>query len=311
MNSPELPPPVPHATVHGVGTKPQSNQATDREQTVPTKRNPIGWAVSILAAVGVLLTLSLGTWQLRRAAQKEALTQHIYQQNTLPALTNTAQAATLNIADGTVPVASLVQRNVLLQGTWLSQYTVYLDNRYMGGRVGFYVVTPLQLEGGNKVVWVQRGWVARSAQDRARLPPVSTAAGIVTVQGKVVDSISKVYALGDDAVAQASTLAAAGASRIWQNLPKIVLDAPMQWLPWAVLQTHSAPAALAQAPLAAAPSAPPLPSPGPDGLLREWPAPDAGVSKHYGYAFQWLALCGLIIGLYVWFYLIAPRRKQV
>jgi surfeit locus 1 family protein len=45
-----------------------------------------------------------------------------------------------------------------------------------------------------------------------------------------------------------------------------------------------------------------------DGLLRDWPAADLGLQKHYGYAFQWFALCALILGLYVWFQLVKPRR---
>ena len=48
----------------------------------------------------------------------------------------------------------------------------------------------------------------------------------------------------------------------------------------------------------------------PDGLLRAWAAPDAGLHKHYGYAFQWFLLSALILGLYVWFQLIRPRRRQ-
>ena len=36
----------------------------------------------------------------------------------------------------------------------------------------------------------------------------------------------------------------------------------------------------------------------------------AGVHKHYGYAFQWFALSALILGLYVWFQLIRPRRAR-
>ena len=47
-----------------------------------------------------------------------------------------------------------------------------------------------------------------------------------------------------------------------------------------------------------------------DGLLRQWPQPATGVDKHHGYAFQWFALCALIIGLYVWFQLIRPARQR-
>ena len=52
------------------------------------------------------------------------------------------------------------------------------------------------------------------------------------------------------------------------------------------------------------------PSPLEDGLLRQWPRPAADVHKHYGYAFQWFALSALILGLYVWFQLIRPRRAS-
>ena len=46
-----------------------------------------------------------------------------------------------------------------------------------------------------------------------------------------------------------------------------------------------------------------------DGLRRDWPAPAADLGKHHGYAFQWFALSTLIMGLYVWFQLIQPRRR--
>ena len=47
-----------------------------------------------------------------------------------------------------------------------------------------------------------------------------------------------------------------------------------------------------------------------EGLLRDWPAPASGAEKNYGYAFQWWALSGLILILYVWFQFIAPRRRR-
>ena len=43
-----------------------------------------------------------------------------------------------------------------------------------------------------------------------------------------------------------------------------------------------------------------------DGLIREWPLPDAGVDKHYGYAFQWFALSVVILA----FYLITHVRRN-
>ena len=68
-------------------------------------------------------------------------------------------------------------RPVVLRGTWLAQHTVFLDNRQMNGKPGFYVVTPLRLEGSGAVVLVERGWAQRNFVDREQLPPVQTPPG--------------------------------------------------------------------------------------------------------------------------------------
>jgi surfeit locus 1 family protein len=47
-----------------------------------------------------------------------------------------------------------------------------------------------------------------------------------------------------------------------------------------------------------------------DGLSRQWARPDVGIQKHYGYAFQWFALCALMSGLYVWFQIVSPRLRS-
>ncbi len=270
----------------------------------------------LLALIGVAVTLALGTWQLRRAAYKEALASHIEAQNKLPALENIAQAATNNVANNTpssstaVSPNPLLHRNVKLRGQWLAQHTVFLDNRFMAGRAGFYVLTPFQIEASQAVVWVQRGWLPRNAQDRTLLPEVPTPAGVVQVPGRVIESVSRAYALGGPEApvpaSDSSAPAAARASRIWQNLPQVDFGAQAQLLPVAVLQT--AQAAAVDVTTSAASSV--ATSAAQDGLLRDWPQPDAGVAKHYGYAFQWFALCGLIIALYVWFQILAPRRRK-
>ncbi len=48
----------------------------------------------------------------------------------------------------------------------------------MAGKPGFYVVTPLQLEGRPEAVVVQRGWVPRNFADRTALPKVPSPAGV-------------------------------------------------------------------------------------------------------------------------------------
>lgn len=244
--------------------------------------------IAVAALVAVAVTLSLGRWQLSRAAQKEALTAAISAQKALPAIDGRALSAIKDIA-------SVLHRPVVLRGTWLPQYTVYLDNRQMRGQPGFYMVTPLQLENTQDVVLVQRGWVPRNFLDRTQLPPVETPVGLVELQGRVALAPSKLFEFGagDKAAGAASGDSTQRSSHIRQNLDLTDFRAETQ-LPLrdvSVLQTGDAS----------------------EGLLRDWPEVATGVEKHYGYAFQWFGLAGLITLLYVWFQIVRrihPARSS-
>lgn len=228
--------------------------------------------LTLATVLMVALTFSLGQWQLRRAAEKQALQAAIDAQKRLPALDERALAATENIAD-------LMHREAQLRGRWQAAHTVYLDNRPMDGKSGFWVVTPLLLADSPQAVLVQRGWVPRDFTDRTRLPEVATPPGVVTVAGRMAPPPSKLY-----------EFEGAAQGRIRQNLDLAAFSAEtgLPLLPVSLLQTGAAS----------------------EGLLRNWAAPNTGVDKHYGYAFQWFALCALLVGLYVWFQLLLPRRRR-
>ena len=231
------------------------------------------WWVTLAAVFVAALTFSLGQWQLRRAAQKEGIQSAIDAKNILPALDGRALAATKNIADE-------VYRKVALQGVWQSAHTVYLDNRPMSGKTGFWMMTPLALQDTGQVILVQRGWVARNFSDRTRLPEVTTPAGPVTVEGRIAPPPSKLYEFkGADT----------GSIRQNLDLAAFSLETGLPLLQVSLLQTG-------------APS---------EGLMREWTAPNLGVDKHYGYAFQWFGLFALVVGLYVWFQIILPFRAPL
>lgn len=243
---------------------------------------PLFWLTLLAALAGMLVTASLGRWQLSRAAEKIALQAQIDERMRQPAIDGRALLAPAS-ADAQ---QALVHRAVQLQGRWLPEHTVYLDNRQMQGRPGFFVLTPLQLEDSGGVVLVQRGWAPRNFQDRLQLPPVQTPAGTVQVPGRVALPPSRLYEFeGGDS--------AKGSSRIRQNLDLAAFGAEtgLALAPLTVLQTGDAT----------------------EGLLRDWPVIGAGVDKHYGYAFQWFGLCGLIALLYVWFQIVRrflrPRRQ--
>lgn len=235
--------------------------------------SPRFWILTVAALVVAGTTFSLGQWQLRRAAQKEALQAAVDSKGRLPALDVRSLLASQRLAED-------IHRPAILKGSWRAEHTVYLDNRPMSGKTGFVVVTPLLLEGSQQAILVQRGWVPRNFADRTRLPEVTTPPGTVTVEGRMAPPPSRLY-----------EFQGAESGRIRQNLdlPAFRVQTGLPLLDVSLLQTG-------------APS---------EGLLREWAAPNLGVDKHYGYAFQWFGLCGLVVLLYGWFQLVLPFRTHM
>ncbi len=234
------------------------------------------WLVLFLMVCGMLITASLGRWQLQRAAEKEQYVAAIQEKMSYPVLHNT-QLITASHPE------QWVHQPVQLQGRWLAQRTVLLDNRQMNGRVGFFVLTPLLLSDANWVVWVQRGWIPRNFQDRSQIPDFETPTNIVVVHGLMAPPPSKIF-----------DFAKAEQGQIRQNLD----FSTEKWEP----ELNAFPLLVRQI---GEPS---------EGLQRNWPQVDAGIAKHYGYAFQWFGLCGLMGILLVWFQWLAPwfnRNKKV
>jgi surfeit locus 1 family protein len=239
--------------------------------------------VALVAGLALaLVTARLGWWQLDRAGQKLDLQARLQARAALPPL----QPAEL--PRDAAAAAAQYDRAAVLQGHWLPQRTVYLENRQMDGRPGFYVVTPLQLAGGD-VVLVQRGWMPRDFLDRSRLQPLPAQPGPVQVAGRLAPPPSRLLALGS---------AASGPIRQNLDLQSFGAEIGLVVRPWSLLQTQATVAAAGTA-------AQPLPD---DGLQRRWPAVASDVGKHHGYAAQWFGLSGLLLALTLWFQVLAPWR---
>ena len=230
----------------------------------------------LLASVCVAIACSLGFWQLGRAQTKLDWQAQITQKAQMPALDGAALGA---LQDTEGKRADWLHRPVQLEGEWIDKHTVFLDNRQMNARPGFYVLTPFKVQATDAVVLVQRGWVGRDFIDRTRLPAIQTPSGVVSLQGLIALPPSKLYALGEEAKAV-----------IRQNLDlqNFRLETGLPLLEISVVQVGEAS----------------------EGLLREWPQVATGVQKHYGYAFQWFGLALLIALLYVWFQIVRPRLKS-
>jgi len=233
------------------------------------------WTVLVAALLLTALTARLGLWQLDRAAQKNQLQAVLDARLALPPLPATELARDAEAA------AAQHHRAIVIEGQWLAERTVYLENRQMNGRPGFVAVTPLQLDDGSAVL-VQRGWLPRDLMDRTRIVAAPPPPGRVAVQGRIAPAPGRLYEF--EAVAS-------GPIRQNLDLDGYARETGLPLRPLTLVQEDGQP-------------------PPEDGLLRQWPRPAADVHKHYGYAFQWFSLSALTLGLYVWFQLIRPRRAR-
>ncbi len=224
------------------------------------------WLVALAAMVATGITLRLGFWQLSRAAEKQALQMAIDHRSQMAPLDNRALASQVAGPDQT-------HRRVRLRGQWLVQHTVYLENRQLEGKPGFFVLTPLLLDDTAIAVMVQRGWVQRNFSDRTALPALPASGDAVQIEGRIAPPPAKLYEFS----AQVG-----GDIRQNLDLAGFAQETGLPLANFSVLQTD----------------------PSGDGLARNWPPIHTGVDKHHGYAFQWFALCGLIVALFIWFQIV-------
>jgi surfeit locus 1 family protein len=235
-----------------------------------------GRVLLLVTLLGMLVTGRLGLWQLDRAERKLALQDSLITRGEAPPL---AQDALTRVA---LMAPEQFHRRISLRGHWISGHTVFLDNRQMAGRPGFFVVTPMRLAAGDAIL-VQRGWIPRDLAQRDRLPDIHTPSGEVLLEGRVAPWPSALTEFGPDAPGPIrqnlhADAFAAEVGEALRPLSVVQLDGPGE-----------------------------RPS---DGLLREWPRPATDVHKHHGYAAQWFVFCAMIGSLYVWFQLIRPWRAR-
>jgi surfeit locus 1 family protein len=223
-----------------------------------------GWRFSLrfghtlLALLATAAMVMLGNWQTRRAEEKLALQQRF---------DILAQGPVLSLPSSPVSAAHYVHNRIVVRGEFASQHTVLIDNRVLKGLPGYHVVTPLRIFGGNMHVLVNRGWVAVGPR-RDQLPEIRTPTGEVVVEGLAVIPLERVYELGKETTS----------IPVVQHL---VLDR-MRVRTALKLQ----PVVLQQM------------SDTPDGLVRVWERPDAGVNTHRAYALQWYVMGLMIAVLY-------------
>jgi surfeit locus 1 family protein len=229
---------------------------------------------SVAALLITLVAITLGNWQSRRGDEKVALKAQILSGQALPPI---------NAFEVTEQTHG--KRRVQTEGQWITDKTVFIDNRTHKGIAGFHVLTPLKI-GSGKHLLVLRGWVPRDLKDRNKLPPLSSVKESGRIIGLSQAELPQSYELGKPWVPSANDF-------LWQNASR---DIYAKWSGLALesfvlRQTESAPRV-------------------DDGLIREWAAFNVDEDKHRGYAVQWYSLAALSAALWVWFVLIKKILKK-
>ena len=247
------------------------------------------WGLALATLVVVSLTVRLGFWQLSRAAEKQAWQTAMATQRDLPVL-DMSPSQDQNLASTQEWLKDwgqphLLHRRVTVRGTWLPQFNVYLDNRQMDGKVGFFLLTPLQLDHSDQAIWVQRGWLPRNFQQREQLPEVLTPSGPVSLSARIALAPSKLMELG-------STSPGSGFSHLRQNLDESEMrrETGLNLLSGSLVQLS--------------------PEGDSDALLRNWFEPAADTAKHKGYALQWFAMALGAAAWFFWFAFFKVWRKS-
>lgn len=206
-----------------------------------------------LAALAlVVLFTGLGFWQLDRADQKRAL-----------------QAAFE--ADGEPsPVTAAIspQRFERLRATghYLADRQFLIDNIVVDGRLGYYVITPMELAEGGPLLLINRGWTPKTGDE---LPAIDVGDETRSITGRA-GSLPRVGVRPGQAVA---------GSGGWPKLATFPTTGELAQ----VLGREVLPFVLLADPEAAS------------GLLRRWQPQETGPARHLAYAFQWFALAIAVV----------------
>ena len=219
----------------------------------------------------LMLFVNLGQWQWAKAERKAAA-------QTL--LESRAGEPPLSLPSALLADTQIFHyRRVAVAGHYRAAGQILLDNQMMEEGVGYRVLTPFVIAGGDLEVLVDRGWIAAPA-DRTRLPEMAAVAPTPTlISGTAVMPALQHFALAADH-------APPGGNARWQflDLARYAREAQVTLQPLLIR----------------------LDADQPDGYLRVWPRPDDRHERHRSYALQWFGFAASSVGIWAWFALRRP-----
>ena len=226
---------------------------------------------TLLTVALLVMLVSLGRWQLRRADEKRALYDAF----------DRGADATVVIDSATRPLPRY--RHIEARGSYDGSRQVLIDNMTdADGRAGYFVMTPFALSGGGWLL-VNRGWVP-VGPSRALLPAIGVSGDVRIVRGRADHLPTPGIHLGTAAPLSPPFPVVA-------NFPSHAEIATLVHEPSWVPATDVILLDAGQ----------------PDGYVRQWQAPGLPPMRHVAYAVQWF---GLAIALCVIYAVTNLRRPK-
>jgi surfeit locus 1 family protein len=217
---------------------------------------------TLLTLALLVLLISLGRWQLRRADEKGALYDSF-----------ASGSDVTRPIDASTPQVPRYQ-HLEAAGHYDDSRQVLIDNMVESGRAGYFVITPFELQGGGWIL-VNRGWVPVGAS-RAERPSIPANARMRTLHGRADKLPSPGIQLGT----------------------RTALSPPYPVV--ASFPSHGEVAALLkEASWAGAADVILLDAAEPDGYVRHWSPPGFPPMRHVGYAVQWFGLAAALFVIYI------------
>lgn len=112
------------------------------------------WILVVLLGVVGLICIRLGIWQLARRQERIAKNEEIQIRLSMPPS---------DLTDDVQSVQDYEYRKVEIEGIYLNEHSVVLRNRSHNEQTGVHLVTPLQIEGDEAAILIDRGWISNEA----------------------------------------------------------------------------------------------------------------------------------------------------
>lgn len=216
------------------------------------------WKTTLLVIAAVIVMIRLGLWQLDRLDQRRAFNARVEEQ--------LAQSA-LEISEENLraDLYNMEYREAIVLGEYDHDRQVVLRNQDWQGRLGVHLLTPLIIQGSDRAIMVNRGWIPYEDFEAGKLSQFDEN-GLVEVNGVIRRSQTKPRIGG-----RADQIPAEGEPPLqawnWINVGGIAGQLPYELLP-VYLQGS--------------------PEPSRDQMpYRTQLELDLNEGSHLGYAFQW------------------------